>query len=80
MSNKFTPEQFLTPAARNIPYIAPNYRMNELTGAVGLAQLDKRHFTVNSYQPYMKEDFQRPQFYNDVFEMWGLQSGELWDK
>ena len=29
------------PAARNIPYIAPNYRMNELTGAVGIAQLDK---------------------------------------
>ncbi len=46
----------------------------------GLAHLDKRHFTVNSYQFYMKEDFQRPKFYNDVFEMWGLQSGELWDK
>lgn len=26
---------------RNIPYIAPNYRMNELTGAVGLAQLER---------------------------------------
>ncbi len=46
----------------------------------GLAHLDKRSFTVNSYQPYMKEDFQRPKFYNDVFEMWGLQTGELWDK
>ena len=29
------------PAGRNIPYIAPNYRMNELTGAVGLAQLER---------------------------------------
>lgn len=28
-------------ADRQIPFIAPNYRMNELTGAVGLAQLDK---------------------------------------
>ncbi len=28
-------------AMRKIEYIAPNYRMNELTGAVGLAQLDK---------------------------------------
>ncbi|MBQ2614881.1 MAG: DegT/DnrJ/EryC1/StrS family aminotransferase [Clostridia bacterium] len=26
---------------RNISYIAPNYRMNELTGAVGLAQLER---------------------------------------
>ena len=26
---------------RNIPYIAPNYRMNELTGAVGRAQLER---------------------------------------
>ncbi|MEG1381147.1 MAG: DegT/DnrJ/EryC1/StrS family aminotransferase [Ruthenibacterium sp.] len=26
---------------RDIPFIAPNYRMNELTGAVGLAQLDR---------------------------------------
>lgn len=28
-------------ATRKIEYIAPNYRMNELTGAVGVAQLDK---------------------------------------
>lgn len=28
-------------ASRDIPFIAPNYRMNELTGAVGLAQLDR---------------------------------------
>ncbi|MFA7636316.1 MAG: DegT/DnrJ/EryC1/StrS family aminotransferase [Monoglobales bacterium] len=35
-------ERIATGAARrNIPYIAPNYRMNELTGAVGIAQLDR---------------------------------------
>ena len=28
-------------AGRKIPYIAPNYRMNELTGAVGIAQIDR---------------------------------------
>lgn len=28
-------------ALRRIEYLAPNYRMNELTGAVGLAQLDR---------------------------------------
>ncbi len=27
--------------AKNVPNLAPNYRMNELTAAVGLAQLDK---------------------------------------
>lgn len=26
---------------RDVPFLAPNYRMNELTGAVGLAQLEK---------------------------------------
>ncbi len=31
-------------AGRKIPFIAPNYRMNELTGAVGLAQIDRLDF------------------------------------
>ena len=30
-----------TEVVKNIPYLAPNYRMNELTAAVGLAQLDR---------------------------------------
>lgn len=29
---------------REIPFLAPNYRMNELTGAVGLAQIDRLDF------------------------------------
>lgn len=32
---------------RDIPCVAPNYRMNELTGAVGIAQLDKMHDICN---------------------------------
>ena len=28
-------------AIRDVPFLAPNYRMNELTGAVGLAQLER---------------------------------------
>lgn len=40
------------PAARNIPYIAPNYRMNELTGAVGLAQLDKVEWICEKRNEY----------------------------
>ena len=62
----------------DIIFTVPYQKMDEFFA--GLAQLDKRHFTVNSYQPYMKEDFQRPKFYNDVFTMWGLETGELWDK
>lgn len=30
-----------TDVKKNVPYLAPNYRMSELCGAVGLAQLDK---------------------------------------
>ena len=30
-----------TEVVKNAPYLAPNYRMNELTAAVGIAQLDK---------------------------------------
>lgn len=34
--NRLGPE-----VVKNVPYLAPNYRMNELTAAVGLAQLDR---------------------------------------
>ena len=30
-----------TEVVKNVPYLAPNYRMNELTAAVAIAQLDK---------------------------------------
>jgi dTDP-4-amino-4,6-dideoxygalactose transaminase len=33
--------RFNTKNLRDIPFVAPNYRMNELTAAVGIAQLDK---------------------------------------
>lgn len=34
-------------AGRKIEFIAPNYRMNELTGAVGIAQLDRLEWICN---------------------------------
>lgn len=36
--------------------------------------------TINSFFPMMKEDFARPPFYNRVFESWGMETGDNWDK
>lgn len=36
--------------------------------------------TINSFFPMMKEDFPRPPFYNRVFESWGMETGDNWDK
>lgn len=62
----------------DIIFTVPYQKMEEFFA--GLAQLDKRGQTLNSFYPYMKEDFQRPGFYNQLFDMWGLQTGELWEK
>ena len=59
-------------------FTVPYQRMEEFFA--GLAFLDGRGQTVNSFNFIMKEDFQRPPFYNKLFEMWGLEQGELWDK
>jgi len=61
-----------------IIFTVPYQRMDEFYA--GLAYLDGRGQTVNTFSPMMKEDFQRPPFYNTVFEMWGLEQGELWDR
>ena len=34
----------------------------------------------NSFYKMMKEDFERPPFYNMIFEAWGLGTSEVWDK
>ena len=36
--------------------------------------------TINSFFPMMKEDFARAPFYNRVFESWGMETGDEWDK
>ena len=35
---------------------------------------------VNSFYKMMKEDFERPPFYNMIFKAWGLGTSEEWDK
>lgn len=34
----------------------------------------------DSFYPMMKENFSRPPFYNRLFQAWGLDTGEDWDK
>lgn len=34
----------------------------------------------NSFFMTMKEDFARPPIYNPIFEAWGLETSEIWDK
>ncbi len=46
----------------------------------GMQHMSSRGMTVNTFQPMMKEDFARPPFYNTLFEFWGLDTGELWDR
>ena len=61
-----------------IIFTVPYQRMEEFFA--GLEYLDGMGQTVNTFSPIMKEDFQRPPFYNSLFEMWGLETGELWDR
>ncbi len=62
----------------DIIFTVPKQKTEEFFA--GMTHQDKRGQTVNTFQPMMKEDFQRPPFYNDLFEMWGLETGELWDR
>ena len=39
-------------AVRDVAFLAPNYRMNELTGAVGIAQLDKLKWICDRRNAY----------------------------
>lgn len=41
-----------TEIVKNVPYLAPNYRMNELTAAVGLAQLDRLEGICSARKAY----------------------------
>lgn len=45
-------ERFDTKVSRDIHHLAPNYRMTELQGAVGIAQLDKLAWICDKRQAY----------------------------
>lgn len=40
--------------------------------------LEKRHFGYQTLQMEMVTNFPRPEFYNNMFEKWGLETGEEW--
>ncbi len=61
-----------------IIFSVPSQKFDEFFG--GVDDLLKMGRTVNSYIPGMKEDFARPPFYNRVFESWGMETSELWDR
>ncbi|SHI23380.1 Uncharacterized conserved protein, DUF169 family [Sporobacter termitidis DSM 10068] len=46
----------------------------------GLTLLSERGFGYRQLHMEMKTDFPRPQFYDDLFRRWGLDTGEIWKR
>jgi len=61
-----------------IIFSVPKQRISELM--TGIKELLARGMTYDSFKMVMKEDFPRPKFYNTLFSLWGLETGEVWDK
>lgn len=60
-----------------IIFTVPYQRMDEFFK--GMSVQEARGSTVNTFKPMMKPNYERPPFYNQLFEMWGLETGEDWD-
>jgi uncharacterized protein (DUF169 family) len=56
----------------------PAGELDDLVG--GLQLLSDRSFGYRQLHMEMKTDFPRPQFYDDLFRAWGLDSGEVWKR
>lgn len=69
-------ERALT-AEDDIIFTVPVQREEEFYKGVDF-QLQK--FSRGDFYFMMKDDFARPPFYNTLFEAWGLDTGEDWDK
>ena len=46
----------------------------------GLQVLSAMGFGYRQLQMEMQLDFPRPEFYNNLFKMWGLDEGEIWKR
>ena len=57
---------------------APADELSDLVG--NLERLSSVGFGYRQLHMEMKTDFPRPQFYDDLFKMWGLDSGEIWKR
>lgn len=61
-----------------IIFSVPKDKMEELIE--GLKHFEKIKFGYKQLTMEMRPDYPRPEFYNKVFKMWGLEEGELWKK
>ena len=59
-----------------IIFTVPREKLTELME--GLTALSKSGFGYRQLYMEMTKDFPRPQFYDDLFKMWGLDQGEIW--
>lgn len=59
-------------------FSAPGSKLEELVEGLGI--LSKIGFGYKNLAMEMKTDFPRPQFYDDLFKMWGLDQGEIWKR
>lgn len=56
----------------------PADRLEELVE--GLRAINKMHVGYDDMEYFMKYDYERPPFYNRLFEIWGLGTGRDWDR
>lgn len=56
----------------------PLDRVKEL--AAGLEVIGNMKVGYMDMEMCMEYDYARPQFYNDIYEMWGLPTGKVWDR
>ncbi|MCL2401713.1 MAG: DUF169 domain-containing protein [Oscillospiraceae bacterium] len=61
-----------------IIFSVPGARIDELLD--GLRSFYDRGAGYAHHQRDMVYDFPRPEFYNELFDMWGLDKGEVWDR
>jgi len=56
----------------------PAERMADLIE--GCEYLNRIHIGYHDMQSQMQFDFERPAFYNRIYELWGLNQGKVWDR
>jgi uncharacterized protein (DUF169 family) len=61
-----------------IIFSVPSQRFEEFLN--GAKALIGAHMTNKDFHMDIKEDFPRPPFYNELFELWGLDRGEDWSR
>lgn len=71
-------ERALTPED-DIIFSVPAQKEEEFYKGLAFV-MNKGHGYRKNFFPAMKQDFERPRFYNQLYKAWGLDQGEDWDK